>query len=235
MKMVNYIFPVLCFALLLLQTTAHCQQKDSLFVKHKDTPVKKSDSLVQKAKPADTLHKQNSTVKKKHDPGKASLYSAILPGLGQIYNKKYWKLPLVYAAVGIPVYTYSYNRSWYKKCQYALAVIVNNTTGDHPSGLDSINRVDPKLQSFVTYQNATSLKNYRDEFRRDQDYSVLFLLLFWGLQIVDATVDAHLKDFNVNSDLSFHIQPAYFPGTMAAGLSLIFDIHKSKTKLIDLR
>lgn len=229
MKTVNYFFLVLGLAI--VQTTAYCQQKDSLPVKHTDTIIKKNDSLAQKHVADTATHK----AKKKHDPGKASLYSAILPGLGQIYNKKYWKLPLVYAAIGIPAYTYSYNRSWYKKCQYALAVVVNNTTADHPSGLDSINRVDPKLQSFVTYGNATSLKNYRDEFRRDQDYSVLFILLFWGLNIVDATVDAHLKDFNVNSDLSFRIQPAYFPGTTAAGISLVFDIHKGKTKLIDLR
>ena len=54
------------------------------------------------------------------------------------------------------------------------------------------------------------------------------------LQIVDATVDAHLRDFNVNSDLSFRIKPTIFTGTRAAGVSLVFDIHKGKTKLIDI-
>ncbi len=213
MKMAKY-FIVLCLAL--LQTAAYCQQKDSL--------AAKTDSLVKKTEPK----KKDSAVKKKHDPGKATLYSAICPGLGQIYNKKYWKLPLVYAALGIPAYTYTYNKSWYKKCQYALAVITSQTQNQ-----DSINRVDPKLRYFVDNGISTSVANYRDEFRRDQDYSALFFLLFWGLNIVDATVDAHLKDFNVNSDLSLHIEPTFFPGVNAAGISFVFNIHKGKTRLID--
>ena len=64
----------------------------------------------------------DSLAKKKHDPRKATRYSIFFPGLGQIYNRKYWKLPIVWAAVGIPAYTYFYNRGWYQKCQAASSI-----------------------------------------------------------------------------------------------------------------
>ena len=224
---------ILAVVLLLtwLKNPALSQQKDSLLIVKHDTlthqvvkfPASKIDSLSKKK------------LAKKSDPGKATLYSAILPGLGQIYNKKYWKLPIVYAAVGIPVYTYFYNKSWYEKTVYALAVIANGSYNN----VDSFNRVDVKLRAFVknpdgtpnTY-GATGLINYRNEFRTDQDYSALFFLLFWGLNIVDATVDAHLKGFDVSSDLSMSIHPVVFPATGAAGFSFVFDIHKAKPKTI---
>ena len=221
--MVKYFLTVLGLAL--LQMTALSQQKDSITVR--------GDSIITSRKIEDSP-KKDSVRKKVHDPHKATLYSAILPGAGQVYNKKYWKLPIVYAALGIPAYTFFYNKSWYQKCQYALVVLTNGSTGD------SLNAVDPKLRVLAsgvygTEYSSNSLINYRNEFRKDQDYSALFFLLFWGLQIVDATVDAHLKDFNVNNDLSLSIRPAIFPGTTAVGISFVFDIHKVKSKMIDGR
>jgi Family of unknown function (DUF5683) len=219
MTMVKYFFLVL--SLVFFKVTAYSQQKDTLIVKH--------DSIIA-SKNIDSLVKKDSVRKKFHDPHKATLYSAILPGAGQIYNKKYWKLPIVYTALGIPAYTFFYNKTWYQKCQYALVV---QTNGSSP---DSLNAVDPKLR-FLASQTGSSyansaLINYRNEFRKDQDYSALFFLLFWGLQIVDATVDAHLKDFNVSNDLSFQIHPTIIPGTTAAGISLVFDLHKPKSRLL---
>jgi len=217
--MVKYFFTVL--GLTLLQMTALSQQKDTITLR--------GDSIITSGK-IDSLQKKDSVRKKIHDPHKATLYSAILPGAGQVYNKKYWKLPIVYAALGIPTYTFFYNKSWYQKCQYALVVLTNGSTGD------SLNKVDPKLRPLAAAYGSdyasSSLINYRNEFRKDQDYSALFFLLFWGLQIVDATVDAHLKDFNVSSDLSLSIKPALFPGTTAAGISFVFDIHKGKSRMI---
>ncbi len=177
---------------------------------------------------ADTTVKTDTLRKKKHDPNKASLYSAVMPGLGQIYNKKYWKLPLVYAAVGIPIYTFFYNKMWYNKTRYALAVVANGSY----TNPDSLSKVDPKLLIFVQDLDATDLIKYRDEFRKDQDYSVLFFLLFYTLNIVDATVDAHLKDFNVNDNLSFRFKPSIYSGANNLGLSLVFDIHKAKPRLL---
>jgi hypothetical protein len=183
----------------------------------------------------------DSLAKKKHDPRKATLYSTFLPGLGQIYNRKYWKLPLVYAAVGIPAYEYFDNKRWYQRCQYALAVIVGaQATGS--INQDSLAKVNPQLQKFVTDKDDNSVRSYRNEYRKDQDYSVLFFLLFWGLNIVDATVDAHLMNFDVSNDLSIHLQegPPSSPsfGGMSAGpmmgLGLVLDWHKPHYRPIAL-
>lgn len=212
MKLVILLFSLL---FLLLPVALHAQKAD--------TAILKSDSIHFTPKVKDSLSKKDSVVKKKHDPHKATIYSAVLPGAGQVYNKKYWKVPIVYAAIGIPTYTYFYNKSWYQKCQYALVVTVNGSTGD------SLNAVAPELKPYVLRGDQTSIINYRNDFRKNQDYSVLFILLFWGLNIVDATVDAHLKDFNVSDDLSMRVKPMFTPGpTMVAGMSLVFDIHKSK-------
>jgi hypothetical protein len=78
--------------------------------------------------------------------------------------------------------------------------------------------------------NAQGLENYRNYYRQNEDYSVLFFLLFYALQIVDATVDAHLKDFNVSSDLSFNIKPNIIEGCNWGAVTLSFDLHKAKPK-----
>jgi hypothetical protein len=191
----------------------------------------KIDSVLKNPPPNPGVQKTDTTSIPKsrqlagNDPRKATLYSAILPGLGQIYNKKYWKLPLVYGALGIPAYAYFYNKEWYKKTAYALAVLVN---GSYLTSPDSLSKVDPKLVPFITAGANNSLINYRNEFRKDQDYSALFFILFWGLQIIDATVDAHLKPFDVSPNLSLEIRPSFIAGPNAYGLSFLFDIHQAR-------
>jgi hypothetical protein len=174
---------------------------------------------------------------KRHDPRKATLYSAVCPGLGQIYNHKYWKVPIVWAAVGIPAYTYFYNKSWYLKCQFALAIIDNYQAAGFTTVPDSIvKKVNPQLQQFVSAMDDNDVRNYRNEFRQNEDYSILFFLLFWGLQIVDATVDAHLKYFDISDQLTMQLKtpsPNMLPGN-ATGVSLVFDWHKPRHKLIQL-
>jgi len=247
MKTARYLLMV--FLLVGLRSICHGQVRNDTipsYIKGKvvlgervlDTLPPKADSLRGRKKGREIERKADSpTVKKKHDPHKATLYSTFCPGLGQIYNHKYWKLPLVYAAVGIPVYTYFYNRDWYKKCQYALAVALSA----NPSQ-DSLNKVDPKLRVFVSNHDDAGIRTYRNEFRKDQDYSVIFFLLFWGLQIVDATVDAHLMNFDISPELSMHFRDAsgsYGSSLLAgsaspAGIGLVFDLHKARYKPIHL-
>jgi len=246
MKMVRYVFMV-C-VLVWLQGICYGQvKKDTIppYIKGRvvlgervlDTLPPNADSLRGQKKGRDRSHKVDSLGKKKHDPHKATLYSTFCPGLGQIYNRKYWKLPLVYAAVGIPVYTYFYNRDWYKKCQYALSLVVS---GDTTSA--SLSKVDPKLRVFVNNKDDANIRTYRNEFRKDQDYSVIFFLLFWGLQIVDATVDAHLMNFDISPELSLHLRDGsgslgnpLIPGSASpAGIGLAFDLHKPRYKPIQL-
>lgn len=154
-----------------------------------------------------------------HSPRKAAIRSAILPGLGQIYNKKYWKLPLVYGALGTCGGIFAYNIKWYKKTRFAYTVLYNRDSA-------SFDKVDSKLRFLVANDRLDDLRYYRNAYRRDVDYSALFFLIFWGLNVVDATVDAHLKSFDVSPDLSLQIRPGYSELANTGGLSLVLKIGK---------
>ncbi|RYZ19932.1 MAG: hypothetical protein EOO16_18460 [Chitinophagaceae bacterium] len=164
--------------------------------------------------PVSPLDRKADSVRRLHSPRKAAIRSAILPGLGQIYNHKYWKLPLVYAAVGIPTALFIYNLTWYRRTRFAYAALVNN---------DSIGKtqVHPQLQNYIARGAAGNLANLRNEFRRDLDYSGLFIIIMWGLQVVDASVDAHLKTFDVSPDLSLRLKGGYSEMAGTNGVSLV--------------
>ncbi|RYY19164.1 MAG: hypothetical protein EOO04_22570 [Chitinophagaceae bacterium] len=169
---------------------------------------------------------------RKHSPRKAAIRSALVPGLGQIYNRKYWKLPLVYAAVGIPAYLIYYNKQWYDRARYALSVASNP-----PIDTPTLMTVHPELRAITAARSVNSLRNYRDEFRKNMDYSILITILAWGLNVIDATVDAHLKDFDVSDEISMRVKPVIMTGTRTPGLSLVFSLrdkhqHQGKTKAL---
>ena len=125
-------------------------------------------------------------------------------------------MPVVYAAIGIPAYLFFDNKNFYKKTRYALSIVANNRYS-----ADSLSKVDPQLLPLVTLRAEGSLINYRNQFRRNMDYSVLITLLMWGLNIVDATVDGHLKGFDVGDELSLKIKPVLMPGSMSPGVSFV--------------
>lgn len=164
-----------------------------------------------------------------YNPGKAALRSAILPGLGQIYNRKYWKLPIVYGALGTSAAVFLYNFKNYKDTRFAYKTKYNMRVNHTDSALFS--RIRRELQPL----SEESLRFYRDEFRRDIDYSVLFFVVLWGLNVVDAAVDAHLKAFDVSPDLSFNIKPGHSEMAGTNGLSLVMNIGKKKPALLPSR
>ncbi|HDR90417.1 MAG TPA: hypothetical protein ENN63_12430 [Bacteroidetes bacterium] len=167
--------------------------------------------------PADTL----SPVVKGHSPKKASVYSAVLPGLGQIYNRKYWKVPIVYAGFGTLAYFVVYNGSRLKK--YTQAYLdFTDTLAVTDSYLDLIGpNLDPATFDPVLYPDSYNpslaesfenlLKNNRDYFRRYRDLSYIGLAAWYVLNIIDASVDAHMYDFDVGEDLVLRVEPAWQP------------------------
>jgi len=198
-----------------LTCAAIAQTRDSILVKNDSlvttgVKVAGNDSLL-------ALQK----AKKQFSPRKASIRSAILPGWGQAYNKKYWKIPIVYGALGTTVAVFGFNITQYRRISFAYRALVNKDTA-------ALGRVDADLLPFIRANASNDLRNYRNEYRKNIDYSVLVFLLFWGLNVVDATVDAHLKGFDVSDDLSLKIKPGYNPGSNTTGISLVFDIHKGK-------
>lgn len=160
------------------------------------------------------------SLSKVYRPKIAAIRSAILPGLGQIYNKKYWKLPIVYGALGTCAGIFFYNLGNYNDTRYAYKVKYNMRVFHTDS--TSYANIKDNLKPL----SEESLRFYRNQFRRDIDYTALFFLVLWGLNVVDATVDAHLKSFDVTPDLSFRFKPGYSDLAKTNGLSLILKIGK---------
>jgi hypothetical protein len=135
---------------------------------------------------------QDSTKKapKNNGPRKAAILSACLPGLGQGYNKKYWKIPVIYGAFAVPVYFITYTNKQFKDYRDAY---IDRTDGD-PNTVDI----------FPEYSD-DQLKENVDFYRRYRDMNIFFCGLVYALNILDANVDAHLKTFDVKNNISFKV------------------------------
>ncbi|MFT7588802.1 MAG: hypothetical protein ACI959_001014 [Limisphaerales bacterium] len=131
----------------------------------------------------------------RHSPTKAAWKSAVIPGWGQVYNDKYWKVPIVYGGLGGLGYWIYFNADNHN--QYRQAIIAINdedsTTLNPFGGTES------------------TLINTREIWRRQLDLSIIFFAAFYGLQIVDAVVDAHLYEFDVSDDLTIRWKPEIDP------------------------
>ncbi len=141
----------------------------------------------------------------KPNPHKAVIYSAIFPGLGQVYNRNYWKLPILYGGFIGLTYAITWNNGYYQMYFNAYKSIIDNdpsTTDWHnvvPYGQDP-NNID---QNWF----ANLLKDRKDYFRYYRDFSIIGAVALYGLAIIDAYVDAQLFDFDMSPDLSMRITP----------------------------
>jgi Family of unknown function (DUF5683) len=172
----------------------------------------KTDTVVIASGKPDTLKKNilsQDTNIKKYNPRKATFRSAIIPGWGQVYNKKYWKIPIIYGALGTTSAIFFYNLKTYKSLK--KAVIYRS---------DTITSNDVLIDPMFTNLSLESIRSYRNSYRQNIDYSFLFFLIFWGLNVVDATVDAHLKSFDVGNDLGLQIKPRFNLITSSPGITL---------------
>ena len=181
----------------------------------KDTSIQLGGGAVLKA---DTIIQTKKDSAKAHSPRKATIRSAILPGWGQAYNKKYWKIPIVYAALGTAAGFFIYNNKEYISSRDAYRNLMD---GDDTNN----NLIDPKFSQV----DPEAVRQYRIAVRQYVDYSVLAFIVLWGLNVVDATVDGHLKAFEVNENLSMHINPAYNPVTKQANVGLVFNFGKNRS------
>jgi hypothetical protein len=163
----------------------------------------------------DSIKKPVPVENAKISPKKASIYAAIFPGLGQIYNKKYWKLPIVYGGYVGLIYIFGWNNNNYNDYAQAYRTIAPYTSTANMPAADkqflidfiknpSINLDNP---SHFTYA-VNSLKSGKDFFRRNRDLTVIAIAALHILSIIDASVDANLFDFDISNDLTLKVQPA---------------------------
>ena len=202
---------LLFFCLQSLYATA--QIDTSVMEKSKDTIINENSRAISTNKIKD------DRLMPLHSPRKAALRSAILPGWGQAYNKQYWKIPIVYAAIGTTAGFFIYNLTNYNRVKYAYTVAYNIQNKLDVIGSPAYNAVDDDLKPIIGFPEA--LRTYRNSFRQNMDYSALFFILAWGLNVADATVFAHLKSFDVDDNLSLKISPGYSPSANTTGVSLL--------------
>jgi len=166
------------------------------------------DSLVEIRKPIDPL-----------SPAKAAFYSAVLPGLGQAYNKKYWKIPIVIGAIGTGVYFYTSNNKEYNRYRDAYKSRLAGFTNDE-FYFDSQGTKLPTPR--VTLEG---LERGQKFYRRNKEVSLLVLMGIYALNIIDANVDAHLMQYNVDENLSLapHFKINEVDATSNLGLTLNFN------------
>jgi hypothetical protein len=206
-------------------SAASIAQTDSL-----QKPVDSLTSVADTVKPgklipADSVNKKKDTVIKKqaivdttfknHNPKIATRRSLILPGWGQVYNKRIWKVPIIYGALITTGVVFFYNMNTYRELRFAYKARIEAQTP--PFDSTNYNTLEEKYTKY----DINAIKTARNDFRQNIDFSVLAFLLFWGLNVVDATVDAHLRTFDVSPDLSFHIKAGHSDMANTTGLRFI--------------
>ena len=145
-----------------------------------------------------------------HSPRKATMYSAILPGLGQAYNKKYWKIPLIYIGFGTIGYFINWNNENYQlfRVGYQHLTDGNPETQDYLK-IEAVRRINYDVDNPTDFNNLkNALSQRQDYYRRNRDLLIISFVGFYGLNIIDASVDAHLFDFDIGDDLTMNWQPS---------------------------
>lgn len=184
----------------------------------------KDSTVIKEEKTVKTFSfKKDTTPVQFHDPHIATRRSAILPGWGQAYNRDYWKIPVVYGVLAIPAATWVYNNTWYHRTRDAYNIVINEQTDLYPT-------IDARLQPLIS--DPSTIQYYRNYFRKSRDYSVLYFLLAWGLNVADATVFAHLKGFDVSDDLSLNVRPSLSPSLNNTQLGFNFSLSDKKTVML---
>ena len=147
-------------------------------------------SIILTASPKE-LFCQQETFK---SPSNSALMSLCVPGLGQAYNKKYWKIPIIYGGLITSAYYISSNHKKYLNYKNAYLIRIDENT----------NTIDEYEGQYTDSQ----LLTLKDHYKRNREISILFISLTYILNIIDASVDSHFLDYEINEDLSLHVQPA---------------------------
>ncbi len=179
-----------------------------------------------KSQDIDSVQKESKKLEIKksntfNNPKKAGLLSLVIPGAGQIYNKRYVKAPIVWAVLGSFGYFYIQNNSEYQKARTSFVSLIDTISSNN-----------------IPYNGSTNLAEvtaFKNNYRSNRDLFLILGVVFYGLQIVDAVVDAHLMGFNVNDNLSLHIQPVVIPNqqtlTLGGGMQMQWNLAKNKKKI----
>jgi hypothetical protein len=138
------------------------------------------------------------------NPSRATWLAVVFPGAGQIYNRKFWKLPIIYGGFAGCAYALSWNGKMYKDYSQAYLDIMDSD----PNTNSYLDLFSNRVSSYSETQLATMIKKRKDTFRRYRDLSIFATIGVYLISIVDAYVDAELSNFDITPDLSMSIEPA---------------------------
>lgn len=195
-------------------------------VNNTDTLHIKKDSVTNKIAAVSKIKKQivkkDTTVKFRPDPVRVVWMGAIIPGMGQILNRSYWKLPIVYGGFAGCAYAINLNATRYEK--YKLAYRDISDTNDQTNSFMNILPQGYTLDNYPGGRSGleSNLKSFYEQYRRNRDLSIILSIGYYAITLVEAYVNAQLFDFDISPDLSMRIQPALLQNvygkTNSAGL-----------------
>jgi len=177
----------------------------------------------------DSVKISESLYHKKHSPKKASIYSALFPGLGQIYNRKYWKLPIIYGGFAGLIYGFSWNNNLYNDYFEAYRTISQYSSPSQMTAKDKayldkfINNPSIDLTNSTHFTYVTKqLQSGKDFYRRNRDLTIIGMFALHVLNIIDASVDANFFDYDISDDLSMRVEPLpmNYYGRQAVGVKV---------------
>ena len=153
------------------------------------------------------------------NPQRALWLALVLPGAGQIYNRKYWKLPIFYGGFLGCIYALSWNNMMYKDYSQAYLDIMDNDPGT--ASYNKFLHLGVEINSSNEARYKEIFKSRKDKYRRWRDMSIIAMVAVYALSVVDAYVDAELSEFDISKDLSLRVQPAVIPSRMPTGGTLL--------------
>ena len=149
------------------------------------------------------------------DPQRALWLALVLPGAGQIYNRKYWKLPIFYGGFMGCIYALAWNNMMYKDYSQAYLDIMDSDPGT--ASYNKFLHLGVEINDNNKERYKSLFKSRKDKYRRWRDMSVIVMVAVYALSVVDAYVDAELSEFDISKDLSLRVQPAVIPNKMVGG------------------